>query len=223
MNKSLFDLYYEFLALGHEKQQRLVQLVDENSTYTVDYKTQQLEFSDGLKFNFTLLGSESFEENSWLWAWANENLKLSGCQLEASSWFKRFGISGEIETFVQPMFQLGGDWSAQEIALISTGLSDFGAFFRHPQKYGAYYLLLDTTESLENAVKDDLATYNSCLTDCSMLYDDGSNIDIAKYYLNQKNVNVSVNKNVLTAEKNGKQINLEFDSNGRIVNGSVSL
>ena len=223
MSKNLVDLYYEFLALGHEKQQRLLQLMDEENTYTVDYKAHVLEFSDGQKFNFTLLGSESFEENSWMWAWANENLNLSERQFELSGWFKNFGLSENIESFAQPMLQLGGDWSAQDLALISTGLSNFSAYFRHPQKYGAYYLLLENTESLSNAIKDDLATYNSCLTDCSMLYDDGSNIDIAKFYLTQKNINLALNENFLIAEKNGQQLHLEFDSEGRIVNGNLSL
>lgn len=216
MSKNLVDLYYENLAIAHERQSKLVDLIGGEETYTVDFKDKELKFGSDLAFKFVVLGSESFEENSWLWGWANENLNLNDQDQKKSQSFKKFGEESQIDSFMQPMLQLGGDWSANEIALISLGISNFVAYYRYPHEYGAFYLMLEQNENLSLGNEVDLTNVNSIFTDCWSLYDDGNHIDILKFYLERKGVPFKVSGSVLQAEYGAQTIECEYDESGHV-------
>ena len=223
MKKTIIDLYYEFLALGHEKQKKLAEVINEENTFVVDYKNCNIQFDSDLTLPFTILGSHSFEEDSWLWAWENKNLKLTSEQYEKSLWFKKYGEKEEISEFISPMLQLKESLSATDLALISSGLSSYDCYFRHKQEYGAYYILIENFEALNNATDENLFFYNSCITDCWNSYDDGAHRDIVEFYLKHKKVHYTFENNILHAKKDNQEMILTFNDRGYGIKGEVVL
>ena len=223
MSKSLEDLYYENLAVGHEKQKKLIALLEKENTYSVDFKTAQITFESGASFNFVVLASESFAENSWLWGWANQDLTFNEQELRRRDEFKEIGEKNGIESLIQPMLQLGDGWSACDLALISLGITNFAGYYRYPHEHGAFYLLLEANELISLQVSVDLHEINSIFTDCWSLYDDGSHSDILKFYLKHKGVPYSIRGTELVAEFNAQKLTCELSPSGHASKSVVTM
>ena len=223
MGITLEDLYYKYLALGHEKQKKLQEILAEDSTYTIDFDNAILSFDTGLKLSFEIIATHSTEENSWLWIWGNEQWNRPIMEDAKSLWLKEFGKKNSISVFEEPLIGLGGNWSASDVARICSALCDSGAYFRYPYDYGAAFLLIEPCKELDEATIEDMSFYHSCITDCWNLFDDGANKEITESYLKIKNIPYTYEGNKLISEFGGSKMVLEFDTNNYAIGSTLSL
>jgi len=68
---SLHRLFSVHAASVLERQLRLGTLIGDQHQWTFDMASGRLQFNEQHSFPVQLLGSESEESNTWLWAWAN--------------------------------------------------------------------------------------------------------------------------------------------------------
>ncbi len=81
--EQLWTLYEQYALETFAKQMHLMTLVGE-ADWQFDTDTGTLEFSNGYRWKGQLLGSESRESFTWLWAWANQASNLSDEILQGS-------------------------------------------------------------------------------------------------------------------------------------------
>jgi uncharacterized protein DUF6882 len=79
MDEQLIALYHRHVASGFDRQLRFNDFLERKAPgadWEYDTETARLTFGK-LRFEAALLGSHSFSNNSWLWAWSNKHLKLT--------------------------------------------------------------------------------------------------------------------------------------------------
>jgi hypothetical protein len=80
MDEQLVTLFHRHAVTAYDRRLRFAEFVankapDEKWAY--DVSTALLSFGPKLKFEAPVLGSHASSNNSWLWAWANRNLRLT--------------------------------------------------------------------------------------------------------------------------------------------------
>ncbi|MBL8793997.1 MAG: hypothetical protein JNM56_08830 [Planctomycetia bacterium] len=134
------DQFCHYAAASFDKQLHLAELVGEEDWH-FNMASGLLSFGQHLHFQAQVLGTESYENNTWLWAWANEGSNIPEKLLVSSLAMKALGEEQQIAEFTTPMLQLGGI-DGNTLATIAGGVCQADAYFRAPYQGGAAYLLI---------------------------------------------------------------------------------
>lgn len=122
--------------------------------WAYDLQTGILSFSDRFAWQAEVLGTESEETGTWLWAWVNEGSNIPEQQTAASLKLKALGEEHGIAELTEPMVPLGhADGHAFASIAVGEGLGK--AYYRGPYEGGAVFLLI-TDERLQLLVDDPL-------------------------------------------------------------------
>ncbi len=95
-----------------------------------------------LHWHAQILGTESHETNTWLWAWANAASNLSPLLIHASLEMKRFGEEQAIPELTQPKLALSADNNGHVLSMIASGICNADAYYHGPYDGGAVFLLI---------------------------------------------------------------------------------
>jgi hypothetical protein len=136
----LRNLFYQHAAASFGKQLHLAELVGEEDWH-FNMASGLLSFGQHLHFHAQVLGTESFENSTWLWAWANEGSKIPFSLLKAALQMKALGEEQQIAELTTPMFQLG-DIDGHTLALLASGVCQANAYYRCPYEGGAAFVLI---------------------------------------------------------------------------------
>ena len=132
--------------------QLLLSTLIQGFPWTYEVQTGVLSFGDRLQFNAIVLGTESEETGTWLWAWANEAsgipVELQAASLKLRSLGEEHGITELTESIV-PLDHADG----HTFASIAVGEGIGKAYYRAPYDGGAAFLLI-TDESLRFEVEN---------------------------------------------------------------------
>ncbi len=143
MNK--LTAYLEQYALASlEKQEKFACLLGEY-TADINYDTGLARFTGGFEFPFQVLGTESDNTLSWLWAWADEQAEIPAGLLKSSLQMKAWGENNGIREFTMSSVDLN-QADGRVLSLISSGVCEAGCFFREDYDGGALFLLLFGSE-----------------------------------------------------------------------------
>ncbi len=143
MNK--LTAYLEHYALASlEKQEKFAGLLGE-FTADIDYDAGLARFTGGFEFPFQVLGTESDNTLTWLWAWADEQAEIPTGLLKSSLQMKAWGERNGIREFTMPSVDLN-QADGRILSLISSGECEAGCFFREDYDGGALFLLLFGSE-----------------------------------------------------------------------------
>jgi hypothetical protein len=88
-----------------------------------------------------ILGSESEQTSTWLWAWANHQSGIPPKLLRASESLRALGERFRIPELVTPEIPLG-QWDGHRIAMLAAGSRDCAGYYRGPYPGGAIFVLL---------------------------------------------------------------------------------
>jgi hypothetical protein len=111
----------QFLALV-AKQLHLGELVGK-SRWAFD-STGILSFGNNHHWHAQILGTESYETNTWLWAWANTGSNLPPAVVQSSLQMKRLGEEQSIPELIQPQLPLSADINGQADNRIKDALAN---------------------------------------------------------------------------------------------------
>ncbi len=143
----------KFALISLEKQNKLVQLIGQHM--------QQLDFDKGIirfddmEFPFQIIGTESDNTLTWLWAWAEEQTEIPDNLLAASLELRTWGDSEGIAEFTMPSVDLNTA-DGFRIALIATAVCKASGYYRDVYEGGSLFILLFDAR-IDNQPSFDLA------------------------------------------------------------------
>lgn len=139
------ELYTEFVMSSFERQLQLADLHGSDS-WDFDMDRGEILFNDAVPYKVQILGTESEESRTWLWAWANTASQIPESLLRAAGDLRSFGAEHGIAELTEEKLPLDRA-DGHTIALVGLGLCNAQAYYRCPYDGGAMFVLI-TDESL---------------------------------------------------------------------------
>jgi hypothetical protein len=140
--RGMMDLCVRHVVASFVKQVQLSAILRILDQWTFDVTTGTLSVGKDLHWHAEILGTESHETNTWLWAWANTGSNLPSALTQASLQMKRLGEEQTIPELTQPQLPLTADINGHVLSMIASGVCDGDAYYRGPYDGGAAFLLI---------------------------------------------------------------------------------
>lgn len=213
--------YLERYALiSLEKQEKLARLIGEH-TMELDIDSGMIRFSDDLAVPFQVLGTESGNTLTWLWAWADEHPDIPVHLLSAAFQLKDWGEKHDVLEFRSPSVDLNRA-DGQIISLIASEVCNASCYYRDPYEGGAVYVLL-FDKSIDAQPPLDLAGLSRKLSDLISLYEFNHRNALLSYFRMKGLSPVETGSKVICELESGEQMSAEFDDSGRLklLNGEM--
>jgi hypothetical protein len=141
----LEDLWIKHGAASFDKQIYLEVMLGKYG-WGLDIATGVLAFRKPheapLQLNVQVIGTESDDDKTWLWAWANKEQGFKTELLMSSLEIKVFGDRAGIPELTMPGFPITPQLNGHRLSAIASGICRAGCYFRAPYPSGALYLLV---------------------------------------------------------------------------------
>jgi hypothetical protein len=211
----------QYALLSLEKQDKLESLIDEH-LHELDLEAGRIRFN-GLEFPLQVLGTESGNTLTWLWAWADEHTEVPARQLQSAIQLRNWGAGERAAEFTLPSVDLHRA-DGHALAMIGAEVCKASCYYQDAYEGGAVFLLL-FDRIIDNQPSFDRARLLLRLTDLFSRYDlDHRNTLLS--YLTLKELSPKAERNLISCELGtGERVNAEFDETGRLVmvNGAPFL
>lgn len=144
---TLSDLLCRHGAASLDKQDALADLIGDMD-WAVDLIAGTIIFGGQLTFAVQLLGTESWEDDTWLWAWDNQAGGLPESVVQAAHQVRACGTQEQVRELT--LGQFGLDLAdGHTLSMIASGLCGADAYYRSPFSTGAAFFLLTAPEIRE--------------------------------------------------------------------------
>lgn len=144
MSDLFTDLFTKHGAASYDKQIYLQAMLGK-SGWGFDLNTGVLAFrrphEEPLQLTVQVLGTESEDTRSWLWAWANDSA-MPPSLMTSSLQLKQLGEADGIDELSSPELAITPLVNPARIALVACGILRGGATFRALYPHGAAHLLI---------------------------------------------------------------------------------
>jgi len=212
--------YFEKFALvSLEKQARLFSFLGEH-VLDLDLDAGTARFND-LSIPFQVLGTESDNALTWLWAWAEEQTEIPDSLLTSAREMKSWGEKEGMPELTLPSLDLNRADGAM-LSLIASEVCKASGYYRDPYEGGAIFFLLHGIALDDRQVFDRQGLVRQ-LVDLAARYDfDHRNALLS--YLQTKGIPASSTGDTIDAElASGERLIAEFDAHGqaRTINGET--
>ena len=196
-----------------EKQNKLARIVSEQM-HQLDLDAGMIRFSQDLALPFQVLGTESDNTLTWLWAWADEQTEIPNDLIRTSLQLRDWGLRERISEFTLPSVDtVKTDGNA--IAIVSTQIANANSYFRDSYAGGAAYLLV-FDKSIENEPAFDGVSLYRHLTELFSRYDLNQRKVLLSYFEIKGLSSVSEGSRVICELANDERIIAEFDDEGKL-------
>ena len=129
----------QYALLSLEKQDKLESLIGEH-LHELDLDAGTIRFNE-LQFPVQVIGTESYNTLTWLWAWADEQEEIPASLTQSAIQLRIWGAEAGIPEFTMPSVDLNrADGSA--LAMIAAEVCKASCYYRDGYEGGAAYLLL---------------------------------------------------------------------------------
>jgi len=188
----------------------------ENSEFNVDMNQGVVTFGKDLRYPIQLLGSESYGDSSWLWAWANTASNLPENLLQSVNRLKSMGSELQIGEFTDPGFSLERA-HGHLLSLIASGIHGHSCYYRAPYSGGAlYFLVLDLPREIFET-PDSPRLISTIMELISQSFDIDCRYMVESLFAAHQ-YSVQSTPDGLLAVNGSESISISFDSLGRISN-----
>ncbi|GIJ54945.1 hypothetical protein Vau01_024610 [Virgisporangium aurantiacum] len=109
--------------------------------WSLDIGTGTATFGTDLRFRVQLLGTESEDDGTWLWAWANTGSALPPALLHAADGLREHGRQTGPAELTEPTFRLDRA-DGHQLSLLASGLTG-RCYYRGPYPGGALFFQLE--------------------------------------------------------------------------------
>ena len=158
-NDDLQDLFSKYGALALEKQETLSALVG-NAEPELDIEKGIVKFSDK-EFPIQLIGFLDPDEDTWSWAWDNEEIGFPEELIEEAKAVKEFGEKQNVPQFCENVFAAN---LTEAHILTMTVSSLFGNDAYCAVNYGSFVFFV-TIESDDIKLSDDIDVFANVIND----------------------------------------------------------
>ncbi|MFA5074347.1 MAG: DUF6882 domain-containing protein [Nitrospirota bacterium] len=207
----------QYALLSLEKRDKLTLLVGEHLN-ELDPDAGMIRFNS-FEFPFQVLGTESDNTITWLWAWADEQTEISRRLTEASLALRTWGNDKGIPEFNNPSVDLT-KMDGFLCSLIATEVCKASSFYRDAYEGGALYILL-YDKRIDMQPSFDLTRLSNRFWELVSRYELNQR-NVLRSYLTMKHLSPleGISRIACTLET-GELLTAEFDQNDRleILNG----
>ncbi len=144
---TLAELLCRHGAASLDKQDALADLIGE-LPWAVDLVAGTITFGGRHTFAVQLLGTESWGDDTWLWAWANEASGLPEPVVQAARQVRAWGAQEDVRELTLSHFGLDLA-DGHTLSMTASGLCGADAYYRGPYDGGAAFFLLTAPELRE--------------------------------------------------------------------------
>ena len=215
---TLIEQFEQCALAGREKQEKFLRLVGEH-TVELDLDAGLARFTKHHAFPFQVLGTESENTLSWLWAWADEQTEMPQTLMKASFAMKVWLETKGLQEYARPSLDLDlADGTI--LSLVATQVCNAGCFYRDHYEGGALFILLYGAEIAAQAPFDRRELVRT-LDDLIERYGFNHRNALRSYFRGSE-VEAAETKDTVSATlSNGEHLIAEFDAAGRLtaING----
>jgi len=196
-----------------EKQDKLSYLIGEH-TYELDLDTGKAHFNN-FQFPFQVLGTESDNTLTWLWAWAEEQPEIPADLIRSSLALRTWGASAGIPEFSAPSVDLNRA-DGLLFSLIASEVCKASCYYTDVYEGGALYVLI-FDKIIDSQPSFDLDRLTKQLLYLISRYD-LRHRDTLLSYLTLKGLDPRPIASQVTCRlSRGELLSAEFDSAGRLI------
>lgn len=206
--------FERYALLSLEKQEKFGHLTGEYIP-DLDVDTGLIRFSEDLEFPFQVLGTESDNTLTWLWAWADEQTEVSADLTNSALQMRAWGEKEGIAECTAPSVDLNRA-NGHIFSLIASEICRADCYYHDAYEGGgAFLLLFDASVSRQPGF-----TVSALSRQFSFLLSlcDFNHRNAFRSYLNHKNLPFTEHATFMVSElESGEDIRVNFDSSGKLV------
>ena len=101
-----------------------------NHTYTIDEEAATLSFADNMTFGVSVIGSESFAEDQWTWAWADPQYAESKLCKSAQK-LRKLGLKQELTLLTRKQCAIDTQVNGFTIASVARSVANATCFYSY--------------------------------------------------------------------------------------------
>lgn len=217
----LIETFERYALISLEKQERLSRLIGEH-LWELDIDAGMVRFND-YRFPFQVLGTESDNTLTYLWAWAEEQTEIPENFLASSRRLRTWGEKEGLKEFTNPSVDINKA-DGHMLSLISSAVCGASAYYRGPYDAGAVFFLVFGND-IDMQPDIDILGLSRSLAWLTSIYDFNHRNALISY-LGAKHIPFTEKEGLITASLgSGEYISAQFDSSGRLltVNGKAAL
>ncbi|MGJ8732790.1 DUF6882 domain-containing protein [Cellulophaga fucicola] len=215
---SLEDAFEAYAGLSFEKQLIFGDIIGDNG-WQLDMGKESILFGD-LEFPIQVIGSLSFNSNSWMWGWANTQSGIPESLLVQSNKLKEIGEEKNIKELIDGHFNVEEGFE-HKIGMLASGVFNSKSYYS--ANYGQGTLIVTIDDNKVPAInKAELEKVLTCFPQLiSAITVDHKKA--FKNYLIDRDFKLYIINNKIEGLKDGKIITAEFDDLGRLESLSAKL
>jgi hypothetical protein len=217
-SNTLQEFLQQYALLSLEKQDKLESLIDEQ-LHELDPEAGKVRFGE-FEFSMQILGTESGNTLTWLWAWADEHTEVPASLLQSAIELRNWGAGEGIKEFTMPSVDLNRV-DGHTVAMIGAEVCKASCYYQDSYEGGAVFLLL-FDRIIDSQPSFDRERLVARMADLFSRYDLNHRNTLLSY-LTLKGLSPIAERNLISCELGtGERLNVEFDESGRLmtVNGA---
>lgn len=208
------EYFEQFAMVSLEKQAKFDRLTGEHFA-EFDIDAGILRIDNELAFPFQVLGTQSDNTLTWLWAWSEEHADVQPDLLTAAMKLKEWGLKNGIEEFYIPEVDIQRA-DGMMISLIAAEVGKASCFYRDAYEGGAVFVLLSGT-GIDRQPDFELSGFLRSFANIVSLYDFNHRNALLSY-LRIKGLPFVEDSAMITGRLgSGEEIRMAFSSSGGIM------
>ncbi len=211
---SIKDFFEQFALISLEKQAKFDRLTGEHFA-EFDIDAGLLKIDNDLVFPFQVLGTQSDNTLTWLWAWSEEHADVQPELLAAALKLKDWGSKQGVEEFCLPEVDIERA-DGMMISLIAAEVCKASCYYRDAYEGGAAFVLLSGA-GIDRQPDFELSGLLISFTDIASRYELNHRNTLLSY-LRMKGLPFVEDGAMITGKlESGEEIRMEFGGSGIIV------
>lgn len=206
--------YFEQCALvSLEKQEKFERLIGEHFA-EFDLDAGILKINSDIALPFQVLGTQSDNTLTWLWAWSEEHADVQPDQITAALKLKEWGLEKGIEEFSLPEVDIERA-DGMMISLIAAEVCNASCYYRDTYEGGAAFVLLSGA-GIDRQPPFELSGFLRAFTSLASRYD-LNHRNVLLSYLRKKGLPFTEDDAMILGKlESGEEFRMEFSDSGGI-------
>ncbi len=212
------EYFEQYALISCEKQEKFDRLVGEHFA-EFDLDAGVLKIDNELAFPFQVLGTQSDNTLTWLWAWSEEHEEVQRDHLTAAGKLKEWGSEKGIDEFSLPEVDIERA-DGTMISLIAAEVCKASCYYRDVYEGGAVFVLLSGAV-IDRQPEFELSGFMRSFTELVSRYDFNHRNAVLSYLRIKMLSFIEDGERITGKLGSGEELRMEFSSSGsvRSING----
>lgn len=212
------DLVEQNAGLSFEKQMIFADVIGSNA-WELDMGKGNISFGN-LEFPIQIIGSLAFNNNSWMWGWANTQSGMPENLLKQSNQLKEIGENKNIQELTDGHYNVDEGFE-HKIGILACGLFKSKSYYCANYGQGTLVVTIDDNKIPEidkNRVEKVMTNFPQLISGINL-----NHKNTFQNYLIDRDFDLSIYDNKIEGLRNNKVVVAEFDELDRLksLNGKI--